>query len=57
MIKTNEENICVVCMTEQANQVILPCTHRCVCSGCLIRIPDKKCPMCRVQIINKFQIN
>ncbi|CAF0876535.1 unnamed protein product [Brachionus calyciflorus] len=55
-VKSQEEELCVVCQVNQNDQVLLPCTHKCICSECLVRIPDNKCPMCRVQIHNKFQL-
>eukprot|EP00035_Acanthoeca_spectabilis_P007762 m.142599 g.142599 ORF g.142599 m.142599 type:complete len:273 (+) comp14074_c0_seq7:301-1119(+) len=40
---------CLVCWDNQPLLVLLPCRHRCVCSGCLPQL-ERKCPLCRNQI-------
>lgn len=39
---------CVVCMDEEANMV-LPCSHRCLCESCYLRVLEQfgTCPLCR----------
>jgi len=44
---------CVVCFTEDSN-VLLPCTHLCLCSACELHIraySDRKCPICRKRYV------
>lgn len=47
-----KEGICVICQTESAHILLLPCAHLCVCSNCLP--PTLKngntCPVCREKI-------
>jgi len=45
--RTEEENDCIICMSEQAD-VILPCTHA-YCHNCIHRwsLTSKECPTCR----------
>ena len=41
--------VCTICITDHSNVVILPCNHRCLCSGCSTLYIEKAkiCPMCR----------
>jgi len=39
---------CVVCMSEPATEMFLPCHHQVCCRGCANHV--RKCPMCRVMI-------
>jgi len=50
---TNEQSgMCVLCYTERANIILLPCKHECLCKSCLDNWnPDtKSCPLCRCQV-------
>ncbi len=38
---------CVVCLTEKAAGIALPCRHLCVCGACAAKIKDGLCPVCR----------
>lgn len=47
-----KEPDCVICLSEKATNLILPCKHNCVCKDCcasLFSLPeyDRKCPLCR----------
>ena len=44
----NERNICVICLENQRNAVILPCGHVCGCRWCLLQV--RTCPICRGDI-------
>lgn len=35
---SGEQGLCVICMTERANQVLSPCKHLCLCRGCLVEL-------------------
>ena len=43
---------CVVCYTELANTIVLPCRHLCLCSKCaqIVRMQTSKCPICRTAV-------
>lgn len=41
-------NICIICMTDPADCVILDCKHMCTCSACSKRLVE--CPMCRAKV-------
>ncbi len=54
-IYSNEET-CVVCATNPATRVTLPCRHASLCHRCFGRIRTSQCPMCRTQIQSFFLI-
>ena len=41
-----EERKCVVCLEEEANHMLMPCAHLCMCADCAMRM-EGKCPVCR----------
>eukprot|EP00754_Rhynchopus_humris_P035806 Rhum_TRINITY_DN173_c0_g1::Rhum_TRINITY_DN173_c0_g1_i1::g.505::m.505 len=44
---------CTICLTDEANTVVLPCRHKCVCDGCARSLQSSgtsKCPICRAAI-------
>lgn len=50
---TNEQNdSCVVCISDKPEIAILPCRHMCLCSACatILRQQSNKCPICRTQM-------
>ena len=46
--------LCVVCMTNCVDTVMVPCGHACMCHGCAKRVKETsgKCPICRRLIEN-----
>jgi type II secretory pathway pseudopilin PulG len=51
---TNDENLCVVCLTEKREYAYLPCRHLCVCHHCVHYL--EKCPLCRSPIHSYMKI-
>jgi len=49
---------CVVCLSEPRNTTVLPCMHMCLCSSCAQQLmkADTKCPMCRSQVSELWQL-
>lgn len=45
--KETEHNECIVCLDKEPSQVILPCGHLCLCSGCSVIQNWSNCPICR----------
>ena len=49
-----EEALCVVCMDERKQHVMMPCMHMCVCEACAQRLLDAQtpplCPVCRTPV-------
>ena len=45
-----EINECVICMDQPSNVTLVPCGHRCICSGCFAHY-KKKCAICRREIV------
>lgn len=43
---------CVVCLGKEANIIVKPCGHRCLCSNCVLRVLEEfgTCPLCRQRI-------
>ena len=53
MTKGSEENICIICMCEKKNTMILPCRHLCLCSYCSMQLQSQRskiCPVCRINV-------
>jgi hypothetical protein len=48
-----EEALCVVCMDERKQRLMVPCMHVCVCEACALRLLDAQaphCPVCRTPV-------
>ena len=52
-----EEENCVICITNRATRVTLPCRHANLCQTCFTKLPQKICPMCRSPIQSYFLIH
>lgn len=48
----NEDQLCVVCVTNPKEVIVLPCGHVCLCEDCSAQI-QTKCPVCRGKIESK----
>lgn len=48
----DSDTVCVVCLTNPKDTMILPCRHLCLCSECAgpLKQQTNKCPMCRAKI-------
>lgn len=45
-----DEHLCVVCMHQPRDEVLVPCGHMVLCQGCcksIMASPSPICPMCR----------
>ena len=51
-IAQDEENLCVICMSEKTNTAVLPCRHMSMCMDCAnaLRNQTNKCPICRQRV-------
>ena len=54
------KSLCIVCMDEEADGVVLPCGHLCGCEPCLKMLLNSgaKCPICRAHmnsVVKVFQ--
>ncbi|KAH3761987.1 Voltage-dependent calcium channel subunit alpha-2/delta-2 [Pelomyxa schiedti] len=49
---------CAVCLTEDADFLVVPCGHQCGCKGCLTAINEStaQCPICRSHISGLIQV-
>ena len=50
----SKSNDCVICMSDQANTILLPCRHLCICKDCGKKLSN--CPICRVSIENHIKL-
>lgn len=39
--------LCQICLDAQRDCILEPCMHFCLCSGCVTRLQEAKCPICR----------
>ncbi|XP_053566317.1 mitochondrial ubiquitin ligase activator of nfkb 1-A [Bombina bombina] len=44
------ERVCVICLSQPRECVILPCGHLCCCFTCYQALPTSSCPICRCHI-------
>ena len=51
--------LCLICCANQADLVLAPCHHTCVCRVCMLNVmrTRKACPLCRQSISEFIQIN
>jgi len=50
---------CCICLTSKSRPelfALVPCGHRCVCSGCAELMVNQPCPMCRVATIMAMRV-
>lgn len=48
--KRNKEEFCIICMTNIADHIVVPCGHQCGCHECLNEMLSRgnaQCPICR----------
>ncbi len=56
----DSSGMCIVCLTDKADNIIIPCMHLCLCSDCKEEFVDgSACPMCRqiIKSVNKVYMN
>lgn len=57
----DEEDECVICLTDPKDTVVVPCRHLCICKGCAERLRtesvQQKCPVCRGPIDQLLHID
>jgi hypothetical protein len=49
-----DENLCVICLDNKKNIVLVPCGHVCICDSCKEK-NIKDCPICRTKIENMIK--
>ena len=55
IVEVRDETICSICKTNQANIILSPCGHKCICYECSTLMQNNKCPLCRIQITTKLK--
>ncbi|GJD05599.1 hypothetical protein Gasu2_00590 [Galdieria sulphuraria] len=48
---TYSSEICAICWDFPAQVELKPCCHKVICRKCICLLDDKKCPICRVEIL------
>ncbi|XP_002124214.2 mitochondrial ubiquitin ligase activator of NFKB 1-like [Ciona intestinalis] len=55
--ESDNDNTCVVCLTNPRECILLDCGHICVCIDCLEALPSpKQCPVCRSDVARSLPI-
>lgn len=55
----SEGTLCLICLTEARNTIMLPCRHVCVCDGCAQELRARRrftCPVCRSAVTTLMQV-
>lgn len=54
--ETEESSLCVMCISNEKNIILLPCKHLCLCKDCSYNSKLKNCPICRTEITEQMRI-
>ncbi|KAK2555399.1 RING finger protein B [Acropora cervicornis] len=58
--RERDQKLCIVCLTEMKNIVLMPCRHMCLCKNCckqLMEVHGKRsCPLCCQSIASTLEI-
>lgn len=54
--ENNQENICIICLSQPRNCILLNCGHVCCCYTCYQALPQRRCPICRQDIVRVQQL-
>ena len=59
MSNHHSESVCVICLTDIRNVLLLPCRHICLCGPCAesLKFQSANCPICRIPFRALLQIN
>jgi hypothetical protein len=52
-----DQRLCVACMAEPKDTIVLPCRHLCVCSSCFDQLTNERCPVCRTLFTSYLRID
>ena len=58
--RPNQEGSCIVCCSARADHMLLPCSHLCLCGGCLLihrtSSDGNRCPICRQIVRSRMSV-
>jgi len=55
--EASHSNVCVVCLSSESSQLLLPCRHLCLCPTCILKFNvGDRCPKCQTEIVNKVHV-
>ncbi|XP_029380483.1 mitochondrial ubiquitin ligase activator of nfkb 1-A [Echeneis naucrates] len=49
-LENHIENVCVICLSQPRDCILLDCGHVCCCHSCYLALPQHLCPICRQNI-------
>ena len=57
-VDTNEDHLCVICLSNRKDTTALPCRHMCMCHECAdaLRKQSSICPICRNKVESLLRI-
>ncbi len=47
---------CKICMENISQCIIRPCLHFCCCLDCMLKLVERKCPICRIPFNDFYKI-
>ena len=50
------DDLCSICLDKPRTMALVPCGHKCLCSGCASKWDKQKCPMCRKLVTSTMRI-
>ena len=51
-----DQHTCVICLSERARYVVVPCGHKCLCQSCADTSRVQACPMCRGRVQSVMRV-
>jgi len=54
LVHESEQKLCVVCLVENKNMLLMPCKHLCMCSKCAVGLDE--CPICRTTVEERVSV-
>jgi len=52
----DEDNLCLICITNEKNMAFIPCGHLCICEECSKKYKEDKCIICRKEFSISYKI-
>lgn len=50
----SDQGLCAICLENEANTVLLECSHQCACHQCATQLQN--CPICRARIVRVVKV-
>lgn len=56
-LKYNPEETCCCCLSERPSVIFIGCSHKVLCSGCVKKLSNRKCPICKKGFTNYINLD